>query len=65
MIESTASEAVRVTNMIKTFVQDGIPFTIELQKQGEGFYIGISEEGKPDIKLPVETAQILNGDTFS
>lgn len=65
MIESTASAAVRVTNMIKTFVQDGIPFTIELQKQGEGFYIGISEEGKPDIKLPVETAQILNGDTFS
>ncbi len=54
----------RLSSMIKNFVQDGIPFAVEIQRQGDGFYIGISEEGKADGKLPVESARILDRDTF-
>jgi len=40
--------------MIKIFVQEGTRFTVEVQKQGDGYYTGLSEESKGDVQLPIE-----------
>ena len=49
--------------MIKTFLQNGKPFTTEVQRQGSGFYTGISEDGQPDSQLAVEDFR-LEGEQF-
>lgn len=50
--------------MIKHFFQEGRKFSVEVQKQGDGYYTGISEEGKSDTKLPVERLEITGRDSF-
>ena len=50
--------------MIKHFFQEGQKFTIEIQKQGDGFFTGISEEGKQDTSLPLEELRITGKDSF-
>ena len=50
--------------MIKHFFQEGQKFTIEIQKQGDGFFTGISEEGKRDIQLSFEELRITGKDSF-
>ena len=40
--------------MIKTFLQNGKPFTAEVQRQAVGFFTGLSEDGQPDSQLAVE-----------
>ncbi|MCE9600475.1 MAG: acetyl-CoA carboxylase biotin carboxyl carrier protein subunit [Spirochaetia bacterium] len=50
--------------MIKAFAQDGAAFTVEVQKQGTGFYAGISIDGKPDNNLAIEALQTTGKDSF-
>lgn len=41
--------------MLKKFLHNGLPFTVEIQKQGRGFYTGLTEDGKADTNLAVES----------
>lgn len=50
--------------MIKAFTQDGAPFSVEVQKQGSGFYTGISIDGKPDNNLAIEALRTTGPDSF-
>ncbi len=50
--------------MIKTFLQNGKPFTVEIQPQGDGFFTGLSEDGQADSNLAVESFR-LAGDQFT
>lgn len=44
--------------MIKSFLQNGKPFTAEVQPQGSGFFTGLSEDGQPDSQLAVEDFRV-------
>ncbi len=50
--------------MFKSLRQHGNPFTVEVQKHGNGFFTGISEEGKPDSQLGVETFRTAGENAF-
>ena len=51
--------------MRKMFRFAGQPFTVEIQKQGEGFYTGLSEEGKEDTSLAVQDFKLEGPDRFA
>ncbi|MBI3396160.1 MAG: biotin/lipoyl-binding protein [Spirochaetia bacterium] len=50
--------------MIKKFVTEGRAFTVEVQRQGTGFFTGLSEDGRADTNMAVESFQIKGTDAF-
>lgn len=50
--------------MLKSFLLNGNPFTVEIQQSGGGFFTGISEEGRSDSRLSVDSFSITGPDTF-
>lgn len=50
--------------MKKSFSIQNQKFTVEIQNQISGFYTGISEDGKSDSHLAVESFEIIGNDSF-